>query len=203
MRNPWGKTESAGFANENDNEFWDGVDAKTQKLMRPPLGKNDGDFTISFDDFMKNFNSIDILNEIIGFSYEFEKIKMYRGEPLFIRFDVTEEHETFITVERQYGKGDTNQDVLTTDYGYTRMVMAHQRDENTFEYFDSMLESDFPDCTTYVTLKPGRYLMMVEIDDPKLQDRFDATFSYYFDTLDTQDGKKIKFEYDEKYPQFL
>jgi len=50
-----------------------------QKLMRPAVGKNDGDFTITFENFMKNFNSIDILNDIIGFSYEFEKIKMYRG----------------------------------------------------------------------------------------------------------------------------
>ena len=89
MRNPWGNTETSGFANENDSEFWNGVDAKTQKLMRPAVGKNDGDFTLTFEEFMKNFNSIDILNEIIGFSYEFEKIKMYKGEPMFIRFDVT------------------------------------------------------------------------------------------------------------------
>jgi hypothetical protein len=35
-----------------------------------------------------------------------------------------------------------------------------------------MLESDFPDITTYVKFKEGRYLMYVEVDDPRLSDNF-------------------------------
>jgi hypothetical protein len=204
LRNPWGKTEYQGRGCETDNEFWNGVtDEAVKKRMRPQVGSNDGDFSMPFGEFMKNFNSIDISSSIFGFSYEFQNIKMYKGEPLFIKFDVTEEHEAFLTVERKYGKGDTNQQVLTTDYGFTRMIIGHQRDQDTFEYYDSILESDFPDCTTYVTFKPGRYVMFVEIDDPKLPDQFDATFSYYFDTLETKEGKNWRIEYDEKYPNFL
>ena len=128
---------------------------------------------------------------------------MFRGEPLFVQFDVNEAHEAFITVERKYTKGDTNQQVNTTDYGYSRLIMGKERD-GRYEYFDSMLESDFPDITTYVKFTPGRYLMYVEVDDPRLADHFEATLSYYYDTCEADDdGKKITIQYEEKYSNFL
>ena len=67
---------------------------------------------------------------------------------------------------------------MTTNYGYSRLIMGKERD-GRYEYFDSMLESDFPDITTYVKFTPGRYLMFVEVDDPRLADNFEATLSYY------------------------
>ena len=151
--------------------------------MRPAVGVNDGDFSMPFEEFMKNFNSIDISSSIFGFSYEFETLKMYRAQPVFIRIDVHEAHEAFITVERKYGKGDTNQEVVTTNYGFSRLIIGKERD-GRYEYYDSMLETDFPDVTTYVKFKEGRYLMYIEVDDPRLHDSFEATLSYYYDTLE-------------------
>lgn len=37
--------------------------------MMPKPGVNDGVFTMPFEEFMKSFNSVDILNCIFGFSY--------------------------------------------------------------------------------------------------------------------------------------
>lgn len=71
FRNPWGKTEYTGFASENDKQFWDGVPESFKEQMMPKPGTNDGIFTMPFEEFMKNFNSVDILNCIFGFSYEF------------------------------------------------------------------------------------------------------------------------------------
>ena len=96
-----------------------------KERMRPAVGVNDGVFSMPFEEFLKNFNSIDVSSSIFGFSYEFETLKMYRGQPLFIQIDVTEPHEAFLTVERKYTKGgDNNQHVLTTDYGYSRIIIG-------------------------------------------------------------------------------
>ena len=172
LRNPWGKTEYKGFASENDNQFWDGVNQTQRDRMRPAVGVNDGDFTMPYEEFMKNFNSIDISSSVFGFSYEFQTLKMFKGEPLFVKMDITEEHEAFITVERNYGKGDSNQNVVTTDYGFSRLIIGRERDPGRYEYYDSMMESDFPDITTYVKFKPGRYMMYVEVDGNHLADHF-------------------------------
>ena len=87
---------------------------------------------------MNNFNSIDISSSVFGFSYEFQTLKMFRGEPLFIRFDVKEPHETFITVERKYGKGDTNQEIVTTDYGFSRLIIGKERDGRASESYGTI-----------------------------------------------------------------
>lgn len=47
--------------------------------MCPDVGKNDGDFTMPFELFLQNFESIDISDCIFGFSYEFQKLHMYKG----------------------------------------------------------------------------------------------------------------------------
>ena len=91
----------------------------------------------------------------------------------------------------------------TTNYGYSRIVIGHQRDQDTFAYYDSLLECDFPDITTYQKFKPGRYIMYVEVSDPRLKDRFSATLSYYYDTLEGKEAKTYEVEYDQKYPNFL
>ena len=94
---------------------------------------------------------------------------MYKNEPLFIRFDVKEQHEAFITVERQFNKDSgQNQDMDTTNYGFSRLVIAHVLDQDTMEYYEGKLETDFPDITKYVDFKPGRYLTYVEIEDSRL-----------------------------------
>ena len=107
-------------------------------------------------------------------------------------------------MERSYGKSDNvNDKVDTTNYGYSRLVIAHQLDHDTFEYYDSQLETDFPDITKFTEFKPGRYIMYVEIDDSKLPEEFEATFSYYFDTLEVKENKHWEVEYGKKYPNFL
>lgn len=55
----------------------------------------------------------------------------------------------------------------------------------------------------YTTLKPGRYKLYIEIDDNRLQDEFEATFSYYFDTLEVKENKSWEVEYGKHYPKFL
>ena len=69
LRNPWGKTEYTGFASETDNEFWNGVQQNMKDRLRPAVGVNDGDFSMPFEEFMNNFNSIDISSSVYGFSY--------------------------------------------------------------------------------------------------------------------------------------
>lgn len=55
MRNPWGKTEYTGYGSESDTKFWEGVPENFREQMRPPVGVDDGVFTIPFNEFMKSF----------------------------------------------------------------------------------------------------------------------------------------------------
>lgn len=65
---------------------------------------------------------------------------MYKGEPLFIRFDIKEQHEAFITVERQFKKDvSKDKEMDNTNYGFSRLIIAHVLDQDTFEYYSGQL----------------------------------------------------------------
>lgn len=92
---------------------------------------------------------------------------------MFVRFNIKEQHEAFITVERKFKKDTSkNQEMDTTNYGYSRFIIAHVLDKDTFEYYEGQLETDFPDITKYVEFKPGNYLMYVEVEDDRLTEEF-------------------------------
>jgi hypothetical protein len=66
----------------------------------PAPESDDGDFSIPFSEFLKQFDSIDVSMTQPNFSYEFDILKMRRREPLFISLSVQEHHEAFITIEK-------------------------------------------------------------------------------------------------------
>lgn len=70
FRNPWSKVEYSGLGSRIDKLFWDGVSPDIRDKFKPGIGLNCNDFTMSFDDFMKNIESLDISNFRLGFSYD-------------------------------------------------------------------------------------------------------------------------------------
>lgn len=90
LTNPWSKIDYSGFASVTDDSFWKGVNAELVQKFRPKAGVKCSQFTLCFEDFLKNFISVDISSCKFGFSYDFQKIKMYKGEPLFIRLNIKE-----------------------------------------------------------------------------------------------------------------
>ncbi|XP_073466627.1 calpain-3 isoform X3 [Aquarana catesbeiana] len=60
LRNPWGQVEWNGSWSDNSKE-WNIID-KSEKARLQHQIKEDGEFWMSFDDFMKNFTKLEICN---------------------------------------------------------------------------------------------------------------------------------------------
>ncbi|XP_068110118.1 calpain-3 isoform X3 [Hyperolius riggenbachi] len=60
LRNPWGQVEWNGSWSDNSKE-WNMID-KTEKSRLQHQIKEDGEFWMSFDDFLKNFTKLEICN---------------------------------------------------------------------------------------------------------------------------------------------
>ena len=90
LRNHWSKTEYTGYGGNTDKTFWDGVAVDLRDRFMPEIGGNSKDFILPFDEFLNNFDSFDISKYRFGFSYEFEQLKMPKGQPLFVRLNVKE-----------------------------------------------------------------------------------------------------------------
>jgi hypothetical protein len=68
------------------------------------------------------------------------------------------------------------------------MVIAHEVNSSTYEYYSSKLETNFPDLTLICPrLPPGQYLVMVDADFP--QEDFNAVFSYYYSSGTNSNNK--------------
>lgn len=60
LRNPWGKGEWTGPWSERSWE-WDGLSDRDKELLSARV-QNDGEFWMSFDDFVKHFTHLDLVH---------------------------------------------------------------------------------------------------------------------------------------------
>jgi calpain-15 len=191
LRNPWGDTEYSGFASESDSKFWSQVPKEIKAQMLPGESANDGDFVIPFSEFIKHFESIDTCHFRPQFSYEFETLKMARGQPTFVRLVVKEDHEAYLTLEKVYAGEDAQEELRHAGYGYSRMLIAREAGNQNFEYFSSKLETNFGDLSLRCNFQAGTYVIMVEADYPGGIPKFNAIFSYYYQGLQARESKTI------------
>jgi hypothetical protein len=147
---------------------------------------------IPFTEFIKHFECVDICHYRSSFSYEFETLHLTKQKPAFVRLEIKEDHEAYISIEKVYSDDDAKETVKHLgNHGYTRCIVARETGSQTYEYFVSKLETTYGDMSLRCNFTAGRYLIMIEADYLPDYQKFDLIFSYYFQNLQEKENKSI------------
>jgi len=155
LNNPWGDTEFSGDWGET-SKIW--TEELKEKLFFSE--KNDGDFFISFNDFINNFNSIGILKlheEYLSNSIRISKPEAKKGQLIKIKV-LNKDCHTYLQLYQK------NPRILLFDGTYQKPELSYLilTDKN-FNYITSMTSKDMHLCVEDI-LDKGTYYLFCDVN---------------------------------------
>ena len=155
LNNPWGDTEFSGDWGETSNLWTDELKEKVAFSE-----KNEGDFFMSFDDFIKYYNSLGIVKlheEYLSNSIRISKLQAKKGQ--LIKIIVSNKNcHTYLQLYQK------NPRILLFDGTYQKPQLSYLilTDKN-FNYITSMTSNNMHLCVEY-NLERGTYYLFCDVN---------------------------------------
>lgn len=169
IRNPWGAFEWSGDWGDNSEKWTEA--AKAAFGFTGP--SDDGTFWMSFDDYLKYFESVTICRYEEGFDNDHIAMDQTREEDFsVVKMTITEATRLYFMVcqldERRFGGFESGY-----QYAPVRLIAARLAEDGKLTYIDGKVSLYSRDAWVYLEVTPGEYLIYVEMNwKSKITDLF-------------------------------
>ena len=167
LRNPWGKEKYIGPWGAESN-LWD--DELKNFYNHNDVYNEDGEFYMSYDDFISYFGDVDIckIDDRIcmkqsSISYEMLSRFNYKSAPKVFELHIHEESNVDITIFKPYYR--FIRDLPSYWYIHQHLLIGKCEDESNLTFSEFWGNSEAQnDCTLSVRLSPGTYFIVAFVD---------------------------------------
>jgi hypothetical protein len=164
LRNPWGKHEWTGRANDHDTKFWAEVSAAEKKRIGY-VDKDNGEFFMVWADFLHYYDMIDICKIDDSYSYNFINFDFTSKNAAFCRIETKRSGRAHIGLHQPDNRG-AGEYIKSLGFARATLVLAKSVG-GSFRYVAAAMEQSFSDCYLEADLEPGCYVLYAKLEWPR------------------------------------